>query len=835
MAIPPTDISLRHTGLVPLSEERERIQAGRAALQDPAAVAQREADAKQASRHRDLLSRAMDHWRQVEEAERDQRRREKEDLQFARGLTEDQWPEDIRRLRAGGIEGGVAVPARPTLTINRLKQPVSQVINEARQARLSIIIKAKGEGATTEGAELRQGLIRAIEVDSNAQAARLWALDRAVKCGRGYYRILTEYANDGDFDLDIRIAPIKHQGSVYMDPGAREWDGSDAQWAFITEDVPRAEFRRRFGRDAPEGSLFESETDVPAEWIDGDHIRVAEYWYVEAEDRELVYDPRLAALGIPDGKAFRDALPPDWQDDPFGGTKTRQVRQRRVYWTLITATEVLEEREWPGRYIPIIPVLGEIHDVDGHEITLKGMVTDAKDAQRSYNYMRSSQVEQIGLAPRVPFVMAGGQQTGYEQMWAQANVRNFPYLLYNPTDFNGQLLPPPQRLPPGEMGIEAVTMAVREAESDIKATTGRFDPSLGQMSGERSGRAIRELKAQGETGSSHFLEQLATISMPHEARILLDLLPIVYDRPGRLARLLGEEEQDEETIVLGVPFVPGPDGRPVPLPPGAARPAGPGRPGMPPAGMLPPGMPMPGAPPAPRPKLYRLDDGGSYSVAISVGKAVQTQREANLEVIQSMIEATKGQVAPLLVDIWAEMLDGPMSRRIAERFRKMNPQLAAAAGEGPPPVPPQVQAQMQQMQQQIQQMGQALQQAQQELATQQAKVQAEIETAKMEMASRERIAALQTQADLIKTRATLDAKAGIEALKLAEARFETLAKAHADERYTQIDHAEKRRDKALEAALSAVLPPPVPPPGAAVEPAWAPGAPASPIPPEVSE
>jgi len=147
-----------------------------------------------------------------------------------------------------------------------------------------------------------------------------------------------------------------------------------------------------------------------------------------------------------------------------------------------------------------------------------------------------------------------------------------------------------------------------------------------------------------------------------------------------------------------------------------------------------------------------------------------------------------------------------------------------------------MQQQMQQMQQQAAQAQQQAQQAQQELATQQAKVQAEIETAKMEMASRERIAALQTQADLIKTRATLDAKAGIEALKLAENRFETLAKAHADERYTQIDHAEHRRDKALEAALSAVLPPPVPPAGAsAVEPAWAPGAPASPFPSEVSE
>src|SRR5262245_22439543 len=197
---------------------------------------------------RALLDQALERFRMAAEGgENEQRLRELDDLRFDRGHLEDQWPANVLKDRAGQIGvGGVTSGQRPCLVLSRLDQPIQQVINEARRARLGIDIKPRGKSASAAGATLRQGMIRAIEQDSRALNARLWALERAVKCGRGYYRVLKEYANDGDFDLDLVVAEIANQGSVYLDPYAGKQDGSDAEWGFITDDLPHQEFFRRF-------------------------------------------------------------------------------------------------------------------------------------------------------------------------------------------------------------------------------------------------------------------------------------------------------------------------------------------------------------------------------------------------------------------------------------------------------------------------------------------------------------------------------------------------------------------------------------------------------------
>lgn len=690
---------------------------------------------------RRFLETARKRFDRVVRAESRQRAREREDLQFARGWVEDHWPEEVRRLRAGGIgPDGRLIAERPTLVIDKLAQPVQSVINEARRAKLAIQIKPKSDGATAEGAELRQGLIRAIEVESNAQAVRLGALERAVKCGRGYYRILTQYNNDGDFDLDIRIARIRHQGSVYLDPDAQELDGSDAEFAFIVEDVPRDRFKARYGVAPPEPGEdveFASETDTEVQWVGEDYVRVAEYFWVEHQTKTLIDDP---ALPVP-GPVFKEDLPPEVEVPPT--VKQRKVDVRQVKWALITATQVLDEADWPGRYIPIIPVVGIEQDVDGRELCFQGMITKAKDSQRAYNYMRSAEIEAVGLAPRAPWIMAEGQDEGYEQMWNEANIRNFTRLIYKPTTFAGELVPPPQRNV-AEPAIQAISLATRQAEADIKATTGRWDPSLGAVSADRSGRAIEALKQQGELSSSNYLENLANISMIHEGRILLDLLPKVYDRPGRIVRLLGDDLEFERQVLLHVPFRETPQGPvPVPLPPPAGGPP-PHVTSPVPAGGGPLSGGAPGAPPPI--KRYTLDD-GEYACVVVVGQAHATQREQNLALLQSLIEVTKGGIAPLVIDLLAEQLEGPMGRKLAQRFRRLNPQLQDQADSA---VPPHIQQQLQQLQQQLAEAQQIIQteqhkaqaraqvemakaQAQAQMEQQRAAWQAELEKAKLQM------------------------------------------------------------------------------------------------------
>ena len=648
----------------------------------------------------DIVETALERFKIVSEAESAQREREVEDLRFDRGLVEDQWPEHIRNSRSGTIGS----PARPCLVINKLSQPIQQIIAEARGSRLAIEIKARGDGANDDDATLRQGMIRAIEVESRAHLARQWALERAVKCGRGYYRILKTWANDDDNDIDLVVKRVKNQGSVYFDPYAEEQDCSDANWCIITSDIPISEFTRRWPtKDLPPNSTekIESKTNMPAGWARSDTtVRVAEYFWVETTMRK-----RIVSV---EGNFWKDDLKkndPGMLDELIaGGARERNVPIRDVKWCVLNSDEILEEEDWDGRFIPVIPVIGKEYVVDGEETVYKGVVSDAKDSQRSYNYMRSSQVETVGLAPRAPYIMAAGQDEGYKDLWDNANHRNYTRLLYHPVSFEGHLVPPPQRNIQ-EPAIQAITMAVREADDDIKATTGRHDPSLGRNPRDQSGKAIERLQEQGSMGTSIYLDNLANISINYEARVILDLLPKVYDRPGRIQRLLGEEDTETHAM-LNAPFIEGPDGKPQAV---SDTDDVEGK----------------------EVKHYDLTK-GSFGVVVSVGPSYKTQRDENSAVMKSILEAAPA-LTPMLADLWVEQMGGPFAEKAAKRLKDANPNIPKDGEEDD--LPPEVQQQIQQAQQQYEELQQAYQELEQKVATDEVKAQAQMAIKQAEIAA----------------------------------------------------------------------------------------------------
>ena len=701
---------------------------------DPKDETKKESETK---RKKDLVEKIVKCLQVCVSAESEQRLREEEDLKFDRALPSDQWPDSVRTARAGSTgESGGVINERPCLVINKLDQPVQQVINEARGARISVKIKPKSDGASEAGAEIRQAIYRTIEQDSRAHVARLWALDRAVKCGRGHYRISTKYANDGDFDQDIVIERILNQGAVYLDPYAVEPDWSDGEWAIITTDLMMEEYKRKYPKSKITGmSAQELESignRVPG-WIgtteeEGSKtIRVAEYFYVEHEDRELIFVPGQ-------GKAWKDELPPNTPIPP--NAITRKIDTRSVKWCAANAEEVLEEADWNGRYIPIITVIGKEYNVSGDR-SWKGVISNSKDAQRSYNYMRSAQVEAVGLAPKAPWIMAEGQDEGYETMWDNSNTKNYTRLKYKPVDFMGKPVAPPQRNV-AEPAIQAISMAVSAAAEDIKSTTGRFDPSLGRVRADQSGKAIGMLKESGEATTSNYLENLTSISMWYEAKVILDLMQYVYDRPGRVLRVIGEEEHQDETVMLNKPYVKGPDGQPQEAPP----------PGM----MERLGQVVGMGKPKRDPRFLDLRN-GQYSVEVSVGKSFPTQREENAEMLRSIIESAPG-LTPMLADLMVEQLDTPIAKRAADRLRKLNPQIQEAE-QGEQELPPEVKQKMEMMGQQMEEMTKVLQAQNEELKGNRYKVDKDFEARMNELQVRLKIATINAQS----TVATAETKA----------------------------------------------------------------------------
>jgi hypothetical protein len=714
------------------------------------------------------LDTALQRFKVASEADDTRRKRELEQLKFVDD-PDGQWLPEHRQSRLGGSLEGVAIQPRPCLTIDKVTPAVDQVTNQARNARLAVRVIPKGGKSSQKTAEMLQGLYRNIEVESRAHNARMWALERAAKCGRGYYRVLKTYANDGDFDLDLIIARILNQFSVYLDPFHQEPDGSDAEWGFIVEDVPLVRFKREHKGASmaamDDEALSGVGTDHPG-WVGGDErartVRVAEYFSKH-------YTPKTLILATqPDGQpwiGFEDQLPPGATPVKGDGAKSRTVQVPHVKWCKITALDVLDEQDWEGRYIPIIQVLGKEWNING-ERGSRGIVEKAMDAQRAFNVMRSTEMETIGLAPKAPWLVMEGLIEGYEKLWEQSNLRNFAYLPYRAKNLGGEYAPAPQRKVE-EPAIQAITIATQQASEDIKSTTNTFDPSLGNLSkSERSGKAIQALQQQSEHGNSNYLENLAQISMTYEARIVLDLIPYVYDRPGRIARILGEDEQPT-SVMLNAPFMQV-DGQPVEAPPDA---------------------------PQDQVEFHDLKS-GQYSVTVSVGKSFTTQREEANAMMGALAESAP-QMVPFYADLWVRTMDFPGKDQIADRLQKMLPPPLQEPQDGQQPLPPEAEAQMAQMAQQIAEL--------QPLAD---KNKAALMQAEMETQSREKIEAAKLQAqqerealqaDVDRFKAVTDAKIAETKLQIEQLKLVAQQQQHAlDLRHqAQQEETDRQHDVAM--------------------------------------
>jgi hypothetical protein len=657
-----------------------------------------------------------------------QRDRERDDLAFQ--VPELQWDAESRRAREGSVVGNVAIPPRPTLSISKLDQPIQIVLNQQKAAHLGVNIHPVSEDANADTAAMLQDLYRHIERDSRAQLARGWAFDRAVKSGMGFYRVNTVYDDQGSnpFDQKVVIERILQQEQVYLDPSAQMPDWSDGEYAFLCTWLSLDKFKRDYPTSAladyDDQALRALVREVP-DWVrvDGGEknaVLIAEYWRVEQVAREYV--------GLADGRVvFADEVTPEEAALVPPDAPRRAVKVPRVWWSVMNGVEELTApQEWNGRYIPIIPVVGkELQPFDG-ERRFVGMIRPAKDGQKLFNFAASNAVEIAALEPRAPFLLAEGQDEGYEQMWAQANTRNFPTLKYKPTTIAGQPAAPPQRVPVDASRMNTSMALMQQADAFIQATTAVYDPSLGRLnSGERSGRALLALQQQADTATSHYLDSLASVAMTYEAKVVLDLLPRIYDRPGRIVQLI-DGEDDSRQVMVNAPFVRGRDGRPR---------------------LAPLAMGMGGAPTAGPGRVEQYDLArGVYNVSVTIGRNYQTRLEQGAEEIGQVLTAAPA-LMPLIGPIYFKFRDFPGAKEIAELLKKqraqMFPYLNDDEAQGPPP-----EVLVPQLQQQLQQAQQQLQQASAYVKTEQAKHEAQLQLEQMRVQADIQLQAMKNAAQI---------------------------------------------------------------------------------------
>lgn len=616
----------------------------------------------------DIIRAALDAYERAEAAETHNRVAFKDDIKFSR--LSQQWPENVEKQRQQ--EG------RPILTINKVAPVIRQVVNDARLNRPSITVRPQDSNADKETAEIITGLVRNIEQSSDADIAYDTAIDNAVSGGFGYFRINLDYAADIDpaadlaalgkeaFEKDIRFERIINPLSVFGDPDSTSATSDDWNKALVIEDMPREEFRRKYPK-AKFDSFYGEDSQV-ASWVTDKMVRVAEYWVREKTEKPIVLvafqDDETQILALDDYRKREQEI------TQAGGQLVgppRPITTHKVTQYVVTASQVLETVEWPGCFIPIIPVYGDEVFLDGRRY-FRSLIRDAKDANRMFNYWRTTTTELVALAPKAPYLVEEGAIID-EDKWATANVVSHPYLEY------GRGAQMPQRQPFTSAPAGALQEALNAAD-DIKAVTGIYDASLGARSNETSGKAINARQREGDVSSFHFIDNL-TRSIRHAGRIVLDLIPKVYSTP-RIVRILGEDgtpdtkqvnqpvaEQDEQGNEIQ--------------------------------------------------RIYDLRV-GRYDLAVAAGPSFTTRRE---ETATQMIELIRSypDAAPIIGDLLAKNLDWPGADEIARRLEKMLP--PQARDEAADPQAQQAQAQLQQAAQIIQSLQQQLQQAQDESALKQ--------------------------------------------------------------------------------------------------------------------
>lgn len=646
-----------------------------------------------------LLEEAKARFKLAEEAWRDIRKEALEDLEF---LTGKQWPDDIKAERARD--------GRPCLVINKLPQSVKQVTNDQRQNRPSIKIHPIDDRGDIETAKVIQGMIRHIEYNSSADAAYDTAFEHAASAGFGFWRVVTDYVSPLSFDQEILIKRIPNPFSVYFDPYSQEADGSDANWAFVTEDLSKDEYLAKYpstklAEAYKSGGGWESLGDQSPDWIKSDGCRVVEYFYKEFVEKEIL----LLSNG---STVLSEALPSQGLPTGVEVLKKRKAPVPVIKWCKLNGVEDIESTEWPGSYIPIVPVYGQEYNINGKRI-LEGIVRNARDPARMYNYWASAETEAIALAPRTPWIMVEGQDEGYEADWASANRRNHAVLKVKPLSINGQPAPLPQRNA-FEPAVQAITQARMMAADDLKSTTGIYDAALGARSNETSGRAILARNNQAQTSNYHFNDNL-TRSQKHTGRILIDLIPKIYDTE-RTIRIIGDEG-DERVVKLNTEFEEN----------GEVR-------------------------------IYD-PSAGKYDVSVDLGPSFATKRQ---EAAQSMLEMTRAvpQIMQIAGDLLVKNMDWPGAQELAERLKKTLPP-GLAEDKSKKPLPPEVQAQMQQMNQMVEQLTGKLNE-----------LQSEKEQKLLELESKERIEFKKLEVQLEIERAKLDAKDALALLSAEIAQIE---------------------------------------------------------------
>ena len=409
---------------------------------------------------------------------------------------------------------------RSAFVIDLLSPSVDLVVNTIRVNKLTVEFVPMSEGAKQATADVRSGLYRNIDRQSKAPIARETGYQFAVSVGRGYWRVVIEDEDGPTFSRRLRIQRVDNLHSIAMDPTVLNFDYSDAGWGYAFEDLWRDEFKANYGFDGERAldlnGLAITDDSQRTLWFPKDKIRVGEYWRRKWAMREV--------WKLADGTEW-------WKEDVPPGAEPIRVKKKLddwLEWRKMTGTQCVEKRLWPGKLIPIVVCIGREVFRGKRPKIHSGMVKPAMHPSRIHDYMVSRTIDEVGLAP-LPHMMGVVGQLSPQQKAIVQNINRYPWSLIESTaleDQSGRALPPPQWVSPSP-NTAAVVQATAGAKDDLQRVLNTFAPQLGEQQGKQSGVAISQIKQSGDVSHAAFPDNFNR-ALNQEAEIVNELMDFCY-------------------------------------------------------------------------------------------------------------------------------------------------------------------------------------------------------------------------------------------------------------------------------------------------------------------
>jgi hypothetical protein len=448
---------------------------------------------------------------------------------------------------------------KPKFEVNKIMLAVIRIVNEYRNNRITVDYVSKDGTPNERMAEVCDGLYRADEQASVADEAYDNAFEEAVGGGIGAWRLRTVYEdeeNDEDDRQRIRFEPIfDADSSVFFDLNAKRQDKSDAKYCFVVTSMTRESYKETYNDDPTDWPKVIHQYEF--DWSTPDVVFVAEYYKIEEKTETIRIFKAI------DGTEERYTTS-DFKNDEtleetllaIGHTEIRQkrVKRMRVRKYIMSGGKVLEDAGYiAGKCIPIVVVYGKRWFVDNIERCM-GAVRLAKDAQRLKNMQLSKLGEISALSSVEKPILVPEQVAGHQVMWAEDNLRDYPYLLVNPitsadggTTISGPVAyTKSPSIPPAMAALLSLT------ESDMQDILGNQQGADKMVSGI-SGKAVEMIQTRVDMQTFIYMSNFAK-GMKRCGEIWLSMAKEIYTEDNRKMKTISPAG-DASVVELMQPMV----------------------------------------------------------------------------------------------------------------------------------------------------------------------------------------------------------------------------------------------------------------------------------------